>query len=335
MPLFHVLAMTALMLAGLAGGANAATTTVRVAVPYSLSSAAGRNLVIFEREVEASGIGLDIALHPDDSLVAGNEVPNAVAAGALEMGVASLARFAATLPAVELFQLPFLLDREELVRAATEPSSPVRSLIDAAILKTGARVLWWQAGGGTVLVARERPVRVPEDLRGRKVRVPNRILARWVELLGGEPVRVGTADQPAAYRQGTAELGMTGLSTIRSRQLDTVVKGITDVRLADSEYLVLINDAFWRRLDDRQRQLLTQVARRLEGELRDRVAQAERDALAYAREKGMTVYRPTPAELARFRAASEPLWRAFVERAGEPGKRLLDAVEGLKRKAGG
>ncbi|MDM1695525.1 hypothetical protein HX099_02430 [Thiopseudomonas alkaliphila] len=39
-------------------------------------------------------------------------MPKAIAVGAVDMGIVSLTQFAGTLPAVDLFYLPFLFDNQ-------------------------------------------------------------------------------------------------------------------------------------------------------------------------------------------------------------------------------
>ena len=71
------------------------------------------------RRSRAAAIAVEI--YPGAQLYTDREVPTAVASGQIEMGVSSLMRFAGSVPAVDIFTVPFLFDTEARVRAATAP----------------------------------------------------------------------------------------------------------------------------------------------------------------------------------------------------------------------
>ncbi len=318
-----------------AAGAADAATTLRITLQLPLTSHLGENLLAFEKEVEeASGGDLQIEIYPSAQLYKDNEVPQAVASGAIEMGVASLTLFAGTIPAVDVFYVPFLLDTEALVRAATEPGSPIRGPIDAAILETGARVLWWQAYGGTILLSKKEPLHGPEDMKGKKVRVFGKTLGKWVETVGGVPTLISGSEQFLAYQRGTVDIGMTGISGVQSRKLDEVMGAVTKVNVADIEFVVVINEGVWQGLTDAQREILTNAARKVEAELRDRIAEIEAEGFAYAKDRGMIVHEPTPEEMARWREASAPMFDWFAENSGDLGKQLVAEARALREKLG-
>ena len=134
------------LLAGvLAAGTAQAAETLRITLQLPITTPLGQNLVAFKDRVEtASGGELRVEIYPNAQLFTDREVPTAVASGQIEMGVSSLARFAGSIPAVDIFTVPFLFNTPELVRAATAPGSPVRSPHDAAMTAKGARPLWRQ-----------------------------------------------------------------------------------------------------------------------------------------------------------------------------------------------
>ncbi|WP_421781662.1 TRAP transporter substrate-binding protein DctP [Kiloniella litopenaei] len=145
------------ILSGLIAGAVLSTfvsaaqaeTTLRLTLQLPLKHPLGQNISSFKEEVEKESNGeLKIEIFPSAQLFKDKEVPQAVASGAIEMGIASLTRFVGTVPAVDAFYVPFLFDSTEKVQAATAPGSSIRQILDPAIEKTGAKPLWYQAFGG-------------------------------------------------------------------------------------------------------------------------------------------------------------------------------------------
>lgn len=303
-----------------------AETTLRITLQLPTASHLGQNLLMFKEEVEANS-DMKIEIYDSAQLYRDSEVPEAVGAGEIEMGVASLTRYVGEIPAVDLFYMPFVLNTEEKVRAAVAPDSPVRMPIDAAIRDTGAHVLWWQAYGGAVLLSKDEPLRSPEEMQGKKARVFGKWLGEWVDVLGGAPTLISGSEQFLAYQRGTVDLGMTGVSGVVSRKLWEVMNTITVLNFADIEFIVVINEDVWEGLTEEQRQVLTTAARNAETDVRDYMSEFEANAFKQAEENGMTVYYPTDEEIAAWRAASAPVIDAWLAESGPLGQQLLEAAE--------
>ncbi len=328
MRLMALLACLALTLA--ATGNAHADRTLRVTIQLPLTSPLGQNLVSFKEKVETASEGaLRVEIYPGAQLFTDREVPAAVASGQIEMGVSSLARFAGTIPAVDIFAVPFVFNTEPLVRAATAPGSPVRAPLDAAMAAKGARPLWWQPYGFSLVMMRDGVARRPEDLRGKKIRTFGKALEAFVNVLGGGAVNVSGSRQFLAYERGTVDGGMTGPLTVKDRKLYQVLDSATLTNHSAIEFVVLINERLWQRLDDTERSILTVAARGAERELRDAFPGLAADALAEAAANGMTVHRLDAGELAAWRRATEPLKQAWLEAAEEAGHALLEAAETL------
>ncbi len=307
-----------------------AERTLRITLQLPLSAPLGQNLVTFKDHVEtASGGGIAVEIYPGAQLYTDREVPAAVASGQIEMGVSSLARFAGTIPAVDIFSVPFVFDSEALVRAATAPGSPVRAPLDAAMAGKGARPLWWQPYGFSLVMMRDGVARRPEDLAGKKIRTFGKAHEAFVNALGGGAANVSGSRQFLAYERGTVDGGMTGPLTVRDRKLWQVLESATLTNHAVIEFVVLINERLWQELGDGERALLAQAARTVETALRDAYPGLAAAALAEAEANGMTIYRPTAGERAAWRRATEPLRQRYLDAAGALGRELLAAGEAL------
>ncbi|MCC4244158.1 TRAP transporter substrate-binding protein [Stappia indica] len=320
--------------AGLAMTASAAladTTTLRITLQLPLKSHLGENVSLFKQKVEEiSGGDIKVEIYDSAQLYKDNEVPQAVGSGAIEMGVASLTRYVGDVPAVDVFYMPFLLNSEELVRKAVAQDSPVRGPLDEAILETGARVLWWQAYGGSVLLSKGEPIRTPADLQGKKVRVFGKTLGEWIKAAGGAPTMVSGSEQYIAYQRGTVDVGMTGVSAVDSRRLWEVMDTITVTNNADIEFIVVVNEQFWQGLPEQHRAWINEAALFAEKDVRDRMSSIEAASYKAGRENGMTVYELSDEEVAAWEAAAQPVYDQFLADSGELGAKVLEAARALK-----
>ncbi len=308
--------------------AAAAEVTARISLQLPLTSHLGQNLLFFKEEVEKNANG-DIAVEIYDSaqLYKDKEIPAAVGSGVIEMGVASLTRYAGDIPAVDVIYMPFLLNSEEKVRQATAPGSEVRRLIDEAIADTGSTVLWWQAYGGAILLSKGAPVKTPADLEGKKTRVFGRTMGDFVTAAGGVPTLISASEQYLAYQRGTVDIGMTGISGVKARKLWEVMDTVTVTNHADVEFVVVVNTDWWESLSDEHRRIIQDAAEKAEIVVRDEISRIEAEAYALAEENGMTVYEPSAAEIDAWKAASGPVYDAYREKAGDLGAQLLSAME--------
>ena len=324
------LSLPLLLGAAISTPAFAADVTLRISLQLPLTSHLGENLVLFEKEVEEKSNGeIDIEIYDSATLYKDKEVPAAVGSGSIEMGVASLTRYVGDIPAVDIFYQPFLFDTEEKVAAAVAEGSPIRQPLDEAIGETGSTVLWWQAYGGAVLLSKDAPVKSPADMEGKKVRVFGKTLGDFVSATGGAPTLISGSEQYLAYQRGTVDYGMTGISGVKSRKLWEVMDTVTVTNHADIEFIVVINTDTWNELSDEHQDVIKTAALVAESDVRDRMSTIESEAYAAAEENGMTVYTPTPEEIAVWRDASQPVYEAFEDSAGELGKQMLGAAQGL------
>lgn len=290
----------------------------------------GVNVQSFADEVYKNTNGeIKIEIYPSAQLYKDKEVPQAVSSGAVEMGVAALTRFVGTIPAVDLFYVPFLFADEEAVKKAVAKGSPVRGPIDEAVLKTGARILWWQAYGGAVFLSKDFALNSPDDLKGKKVRVFSKTLGALVEAAGGAPTSISGSEQFLAYQRGTVDVGITGVTAVQKRKLYQVMNTLTATKsMVDIEFVVLINDEVWQGLTDQQRQVMETAAARVEKELRDQMSQLEADAFAFVKDE-MTVVELTDAEMKEWQKLAEPVVEEYVKNAGPLGQQLVDAAREL------
>ena len=313
------------------GQPDAAETTLRISLQLPLKSHLGQNLLLFKEEAEtASGGEIEVQIFDSAQLYKDKEVPQAVGSGAIEMGVASLTRFVGEIPAVDIFYMPFMFNSESLVRAATAKGSPIRGPIDEAILGTGSRVLWWQAYGGAIMLSQGTPVRTPQEIENKKVRVFGKTLGTFMEAVGAAPTLISGSEQYLAYQRGTVDVGMTGVSGVKSRKLWEVMDTITVTNHADIEFVVLVNEDFWQGLPDKHKEIITAAAAKADAAVRDDIARIEAEAYAAAKKEGMKVVELSAEEVAAWRKGAAPVVQQYKASAGALGEKLLKAAEELR-----
>lgn len=326
--------MKKLALALLAAGALTASTTaasaekiIRVTLQLPAKHSLGQNWLDFQKIVEEKSKGaLKVQLFPSAQLFKDKQVPTAVGSGAVEAGSAFLGRFAGSVPAVDVVNVPFLFEDEAALRAATSTGSKMRQILDAAVLKeTGARVLWWQAFGRNIYLSKGSAIKSPADFKGKKVRTYGKILGWTVQQLGGAPTLMSGSKQFLAYQQGAVDVGMTGASAVKSRKLYEVMDHMTLSFDSAIEFVAVINNKFFEGLSKDEQKVILDAAKTVEKQLRDKIYAQEAAAIDEVSKK-MTIVRLTDGDRAKWRDTLKPVRERFRKENGDAAAAVLKAL---------
>ena len=276
----------------------AADVTMRISLQLPMKSHLGQNLLLFKKEVESRSNGeIKVEIYDSAQLYKDKEVPAAVGSGSIESGVASLTRYVGDIPAVDLFYQPFLLNTDKKVRKAVSKGSSIRGPIDNAIKNTGSTVLWWQAYGNAIMLSKGQAIKNPSDMKGKKVRVFGKTLGTFVKAAGGAPTLISGSEQYLAYQRGTVDVGMTGVSGVKSRKLFEVMDTITKTNHGVIEFIVVANTKWFNSLSSKQKDIIIKSAEIAEKDVRDNVAKIEQEAYDLAKSKGMKIVTPSKADI--------------------------------------
>ena len=304
-----------------------AETVIRVTLQLPETHSLGQNWMAFKDIIEEkSGGELTVQLFPSAQLFKDKEVPGAVGSGAIEAGSAFLGRFTGAVPAVDVVNLPFIFRDEAHLRASVATGSPMRNILDDAVVKeTGAKVLWWQAFGRNVYLSNGTAVRTPKDLENKKVRTYGKVLGWTVEALGGAPTLMSGSKQFLAYQQGAVDVGMTGASAVKSRKLHEVMDHMTLSYDSAIEFVAVMNNDFFENLSPEHQQIVLDAASVVEQQLRDAIY-AEEDGIVDEMRSQMTVVELSPEERQQWVAATTSVADRFVDDAGDTAARVLSAI---------
>jgi C4-dicarboxylate-binding protein DctP len=292
----------------------------------------GQSLVRFKQSVEKSSEkAITVEIFDKGRLYIDDETVGAVATGAVELGVAGFNQFAKRIPGIDILEQPFLFNFEELVRAAADPSSDLRKLIDAAIVETvGVRVLWWQSTGNQIFISNGTTVNEPQQIKDRKVRVFSPTHAVFVKQCGGVPVMVSANKTLDAFKAGQIEMAMGASALIANRELWTVADTITRTLHAPIEFFLIVNERIWQSLPEAHRKILMDAAQDEERQSRQRVTEIESGFYAVFRQKGMTLHDLTADQIADWRACSASIVEEYMLSSSDLARQLLAAYGKLR-----
>lgn len=111
-------------------------------------------------------------------------------------------------------------------------------------------------------------------------------MASYIRYCGGIPLVMLASKQKQAIEDGTIDMTISGITTVKTRELSKSTDTITRTEHAAFEFIVIINDKVWQSHTREHQAIVTAAARRAEGHLRRKTADIEAEAYAFPHEGG-------------------------------------------------
>ncbi|MBX2805278.1 MAG: TRAP transporter substrate-binding protein DctP [Hyphomicrobiales bacterium] len=308
------------------------STTLQATLAKSVRNPLNQNLVDFKEIIEKKSSGsLRVEIFDNGQRYSETEGRIAASSGEIDIAVVPLGDYAEDIPATGLFQQPFLFDLKPLVLAATRPETPIRTIIEQEILnKAGARVLYWQPYGGTVLLSNEAAMTNPSIMADQDVTVIDAGMANFISICGGKAHQISAPETFKALESNAALVSMTGILSLKERELWRVRDTITKLRHSEILFVVVINEQSWAGLSKDQQQLILGAAKQVEQSIWRWYALLEADTYAIAGEKGMKIQELTSDDISDWRVCSSSIVESFMTEAGDVAGQLMRAYGRLR-----
>jgi tripartite ATP-independent transporter DctP family solute receptor len=307
------LAVVALGL-GIACSASA-QTALRINISLAQNSHYGVAIDTFAREVERRTNGrYKVQTFYSSALGAERESVEGVQLGTLDLTLTSTGPLPNFVPEVAILDIPFLFRDYAHARAVLD--GPIGQELLTKFPAKGMVGLAWAENGFRHMTNSKRPVNVPEDLRGLKMRtMENPIHIEAYRQFGILPTPMAFTEVFTALQQGTVDGQENPLSVITAAKLDQVQKYLSLTGHVYSPAIFLMNKAQWDKLSQADKQVFLDAATEAVKANRARVDEDERKAVVDLRAKGMTVAENVDKE--KFQAALAPVYADFAKRFGQ------------------
>lgn len=222
----------------------------------------------------------------------------------------------------EAFDLPYLFPDAEGVHRVT------RGPVGAGMLKLleprGMVGLgYWDAGFR--VLSSNKPMRVPDDMKGQKIRInSSKVNQAIIRSVGALPQTMAFSEVYQALQTGVVDGADGNMPNLYTQKQFEVQKHVVMTNHTYSGYVVVVNKAFWDKLP-------ADIRKELEGAMKeatdfnDKVAEEDNEiAIKAIKASGKTqIYTPTPAEKALWVKAMSPVRDDLASRMG---KDLVDSI---------
>jgi len=214
-------------------------------------------------------------------------------------GIAQIGHHAALYTPSELPESNVL---NELSFAITDPLVAMAAVTEFEMTDPQMQAQWKKAGvvfaGGystpQYVMMCSKPVRNLEEIKGKRLRTAGASVSRWVQTVGAVAVNIPSTEMYTGLEKGSLDCATNVVSDLKSRSLWDVAKHTTMASLgmyyAGPNWAV--NPAFWQGLSPADRRLLFQVNAQAMANLYVGYQEAIAEALAEARQHGVSFYEP-------------------------------------------
>lgn len=264
-----------------------------------------------------------VELYPNSTLYKDKEELEALQLGAVQMLAPSLAKFGPLgVKEFEVFDLPFIFQNRDVLHRVTE--GPVGASLMAKLEPKGITGLaFWD--NGFKVMSSNVPMRVPADLKGKKLRIQSsKVLDAQMRAMGANPQVMAFSEVYQALQTGVVDGTENPPSNLYTQKMHEVQKHVTVTNHGYLGYAVIVNKKFWDGLPADIRAELN-TAMKSATQYANAIAQLENDtALEAVKKSGKTtVYNLTDKERAEWAKVLVPVQR---EMEGRIGKELIQSV---------
>jgi tripartite ATP-independent transporter DctP family solute receptor len=269
-----------------------------------------------------SGGKLKIQPYWDGALGNDLNATQSVRTGSLDMVLTSTAPLVGIVPALGVFDLPFLFSNEAEADAVLD--GKVGDWFSAKLPAVGVINLSWWENGFRHTTNSKRPITKVEDFDGVKMRVmQNTIFIDTFKTLGSNAVPMAFSEVYSALETKTVDGQENPFNNIENMKFYEVQKYLTLTKHAYSPTLVLFSKKIWDTLSSQEQSTLKECATQGRDEQRKVNRELSAKSVANLKSKGMQVNEINPSEMLRIREKSKVIYERHSKEIGDEALRLV------------
>jgi tripartite ATP-independent transporter DctP family solute receptor len=321
---FSGLLLAASLTAGFMSVASA-QTTMKISISVAQNSHQGVAIDTFAREVERRTNGrYKVQAFYSGSLGGERESIEAVQLGTQELTFTSTGPVPNFVPEARILDIPFLFRDKPHARAVLD--GPIGQEMLGKFEAKGFKALAWGENGVRHMTNNKRPVNVPDDLKGLKMRtMENPVHVTAYKGLGIVTTPMAFPEVFTALQQGTVDGQENPLSVIMSAKFEQVQKHLSLTGHVYSPAVFLMSKAAFDKLSAADKQAFLESAVEAVKANRARVDEDDAKGVAELRSKGMQVVENV--DKARFVSTLAPVNAEFEKQFG---KANIDRIRNFK-----
>jgi C4-dicarboxylate-binding protein DctP len=283
---------------------------------------------MFKQIVEERTKGFyEVQVYPAQQLGSLRDQVEGTMLGTIEVTQQPAAVVSLFVPKVMVLDFPFLWTTDEAMWKVLD--GPLGQELLASLEAKGLKgVDFWGSGFKNVTTGK-KPIRIPDDLKGLKIRVmPSALLSAQYEAWGASPTPVDFKELYTALQQGLVDGQENPALTMVDVKLYEVQKYMTVTHHGYIHYIMTFNKKWFDAQPKANQEILVQAMKEAGRWQRKAAADHDAEAMKRIREAGIQIIEITPQVREQFRQLSLKVHEKFVDRVGKDYlQRLYSEIE--------
>lgn len=302
-----------------------ATTTLKLSHNHSRDHAVHKAMGYMAKEVnELTGGQVRIRIYPDAQLGSQRESMELMQNGALDMVKSNAAELEAFSPAYAAFNLPYLFRDKDHYYQVTDGKIG-REILNSSASSGFIGVTYYDAGARSFYTS--KPINMPEDLKGLKVRVqPSPSAIAMVKALGGNPTPLAYGELYTALQQGVVDAAENNIPSFSLSRHSEVAKFFSLDEHTMVPDVLVISTRSYNKLSHQQQQALMKAAADSSEYMKKLWAESEAKERTKAEKMGVTFVEPNKAA---FVEAVQPIYQD-IKKNNHDLNQLVERIKGVQ-----
>jgi C4-dicarboxylate-binding protein DctP len=291
----------------------------------------GKTFEVLKKEVEKRLVDkVTVELHHSGTLFDQKTQIQGLQLGGADLIAPTQGIYAPLSPNINVLSLPFLLSTPEAVQAAIDEPTIHKAIFSDLEKKNILPLAVWINGPRDFSYKGSKPILVPADLHGIKIRVqPVKVDLETWKTLGANVVGMSWSEVPTALQQGVIEAVEPTPNALVGAGLGEMIDYVTRLDYHYSFYIVSTNKQWWEKLPADVRsgiQDALNAATKWNWENGTKENEAAYDKV---RKLGKKIETLTPEQRAKWADAVKPVWKQYGEKqvGADVMKRLTEIAD--------
>lgn len=296
--------------------------TIKFSHVVSPDSPKGKAADFFAKRVgELTNGKVKVVVFPNSQLYTDAAVMKALKIGNVHMAAPSMSKFTSLVPAMQLFDLPFLFRDSDHLHKVMD--GEVGQALKDQVERKGFIALDFWDNGFKQFSSNSQAINSPSEAKDQKIRImSSRVLEAQIKALNANPQVLPFSEVYSALQQGVVDGAENPLANFFTKKFYEVQTSLSMTNHGYLGYLVVMSKRFWKKFPDDLKPKVMQAMK--EATQKERIWAQKLDVYYldkvkdYEKNTGkIKIYYPSKENIEKFRKATEVVYPEFYGTIGE------------------
>ncbi|MEH7177976.1 TRAP transporter substrate-binding protein [Neobacillus vireti] len=296
--------------------------TLKLATPVPTTNSFSKNLVepFMERVTELSDGQVQFKYFPGEQLGKGHDLLDLTKDGVADIAYYATPYYPSKMPiGSSLTGMPGLFVTAYQGTMAYHAVIQQSPILEKDFLNNGVRPITTFLTPTLEFYTKGKEIKVPEDLKGLKVRTPGGVASEILEFVGATPINVAAPELYESFERGVVNTMYTYNTAIDNFGLSEIVKyGTHGASFGSNGVGLVINENVWKGLPEDVKEIISQVGQEVTEENAKKADHENKTVIDKWNTKGITNYVFSKAEKEKWQRVADEFNKYWLKEQNSP-----------------